>query len=117
MADEQQRSGGKGRHGPHSIWTEDENEQLIQWLEDPENLRKMKQGSGVSKKSLITQIALQIPTKSTIKVGYKYDNLLKSYRAAAKLNNQSGWGLSEKDMDEGRRSLKGMYINHDLYVQ
>jgi len=120
MAEQQQKSSsGGGRHGPHSIWTEIENEQLMQWLEDPENLRKMKKGSGVSKKALIAEISLQIPTKPTIKVGYKYDNLLKSYRAAAKLNNQSGWGLTEKDMDEGRRSLRGMYINikHDLYLQ
>ncbi|KAG0138091.1 hypothetical protein HOY82DRAFT_535028 [Tuber indicum] len=66
----------------------------------------MKKRSGVSKKSLIAEIALPIPTKSTITVGYMYDNLLKSYRAAVKLNNQSEWELSEKDIDEGRRSLK-----------
>ena len=70
MAKEQQKSSsGGGRHGPHSIWTENENQQLIQWLEDPENLRKIKKGSGVSKKALITKISLEIPTKPTIKVG------------------------------------------------
>lgn len=66
MAEEQQKSSsGGGRHGPHSIWTENENEQLIQWLEDPENLRKIKKGSGVSKKALLAEISLQIPTKPT----------------------------------------------------
>jgi len=79
----------------HSVWTQSEQEQLIQWLEEPENLRKTKKGSGISKKTIIAEIAILIPTKPAVKVGYKYDNLMKSYREAVKLNNQSGWGLSE----------------------
>ena len=94
----------------HAIWRRAENEQLIQWLEDPRNLRKTKKGSGVSKKTIITEIATHIPSKQAVKVGYKYDNLMKSYRAAAKLNNQSGWGLTQDDLDEGRKSLRGMYF-------
>jgi len=30
----------------HSVWTQTEQEQLIQWLEDPENLRKTKKRIG-----------------------------------------------------------------------
>jgi len=63
----------------HSVWTQTEQEQLIQWLEDPENLRKTNKGSGVSKKAIISEIAAQIPTKPPVKVSYKYDNLMKSY--------------------------------------
>ncbi|RPA99557.1 hypothetical protein L873DRAFT_1789500 [Choiromyces venosus 120613-1] len=91
MSDQQQNRFTPTRyHSQHSIWTEDENEQLIQWLEDPVNLQKTKKGSRMSKKMIITKIAIQIPTKPVVKVSYKYDNLIKSYKAAAKLNDQSG---------------------------
>lgn len=92
----------------NTAWTKAETEKLIQWLEDPNNLQKLKKGSGITKKAIIAEIATVIPTKEVVKVGYKYDNLMKSYRAAARLNDQTGWGLSEQDLDEGRRSLRGM---------
>jgi len=58
MAEQSQKSSsGEGRYCQPSIWTENENEQLIQWLEDPENLRKIKNGSGVSKRVLIAEIS------------------------------------------------------------
>jgi hypothetical protein len=97
-------------HSEHSIWTQDENEQLIQWLEDPTNLQKTKKGSGISRKKIIAEIAAEIQTKSDVKVGYKYNNLMRAYRAAAKLNNQSGWGLTKEDLDEGKRCLRGTYF-------
>ncbi|RPA97590.1 hypothetical protein L873DRAFT_1844779 [Choiromyces venosus 120613-1] len=97
-------------HTQHSVWTQTEQEELIQWLEEPHNLQKIKKGSGISKKAIIVEIATRIPSKPAVKVGYKYDSLLKSYRAAAKLNNQSGWGLSEGDLNTGRRYLRGTYI-------
>ncbi|RPB00785.1 hypothetical protein L873DRAFT_1842777 [Choiromyces venosus 120613-1] len=75
----------------------------------------MKKGSGISKKAIIVEIATQIPSKPAVKVGYKYDNLLKSYRAAAKLNNQSGWGLSEGDLNTGRRYLRDKLLSQCLY--
>ncbi|RPA90457.1 hypothetical protein L873DRAFT_1795472 [Choiromyces venosus 120613-1] len=90
-----------------AIWTKDETEKIIQWLEDLENQRKIKKGSGITKKMIITEIAALIPSKEIAKVGYKYDNLLKSYRAAAKLNSQTGWGLSQQDLDQGKKSLQG----------
>jgi len=93
---------------PHLVWTISETEALITWLEKPEKLRKTKKGSGVSKKQIIKEIAAKIPTTPEVKVGYKYDNLLKSYREAVKLNSQTGWGLSMGDLDEGRKSLRGM---------
>jgi len=80
----------------------------VQWLEEPENLRKMKKGSGVSKKQIVNEIAARIPTKPAVKVGYTYDNLLKSYREAVKLNSQSGWGLTAMDLNNGRKDLQGM---------
>ena|ERR1700759_325909 len=92
----------------HAIWTREETEKLVQWLEEPDNLRKIKKGSGVSKKQIINEIAARISTKPTVKIGYKYDNLLKSYREAVKLNSQSGWGLTATDLDEGKRGLRGM---------
>ncbi|RPA99654.1 hypothetical protein L873DRAFT_1789573 [Choiromyces venosus 120613-1] len=93
-------------YSENSVWTKDEVERLIQWFEDPANQQKMKKGSGITKKMIVSEIAAQIPTKEAVKVSYKYDNLMKSYRAAAKLNNQTGWGLSEQDLDEGHRCLR-----------
>jgi len=89
-------------YSENTVWTRAETKSLIQWLEDPENLRKIKKGSGITKKTIVTEIAAQIPTKEVVNVRYKYDNLMKAYRAAAKLNNLSRWGLSERDLDEGR---------------
>ncbi|RPA92188.1 hypothetical protein L873DRAFT_217089 [Choiromyces venosus 120613-1] len=54
-----------------------------------ETYEKQKEWSGFSKKMIITEMASQIPSKPAVKVGYKYNNLMKSYRVAAKLNNQS----------------------------
>jgi len=68
----------------------------------------LKKESGISKKIIIADITTQIPTKRLIKIGYKYANLMKSYGAAVKVNNESGWGLREKDLDDGGRSLRGM---------
>ncbi|PUU75742.1 hypothetical protein B9Z19DRAFT_1130802 [Tuber borchii] len=102
-------------YSENTIWTKAETERIIQWLEEPENLRKIKKGSGITKKTIVAEIAAQIPTKEAIKVGYKYDNIMKSYRAAAKLNNQSGWGLSERDLDEGRRSLRDKLLSRCPY--
>ncbi|RPB02927.1 hypothetical protein L873DRAFT_1787381 [Choiromyces venosus 120613-1] len=96
----------------HSIWTTAETEAMIKWLEEPENLRKTKKGSGITKKQVVKEIAAKIPTKPEVKVGYKYDNLLKSYREAVKMNNQSGWGLSAEDLSEGKRTLRGIFGNH-----
>ncbi|RPB01154.1 hypothetical protein L873DRAFT_1804045 [Choiromyces venosus 120613-1] len=36
---------------PHSVWMTNEMVALITWLEEPENLKKTKKGSGVSKKT------------------------------------------------------------------
>jgi len=94
-------------YSENTVSTRAETQSLIQWLEDPENLQKIKKDSGITKKTIVTEIAAQIATKEAVKVGYKYDNLMKADGAAAKLNNQSGWGLSERDLDEGRRSLQG----------
>ncbi|KAG0133713.1 hypothetical protein HOY82DRAFT_538015 [Tuber indicum] len=90
----------------HSVWTKDETKLLVQWLENPENLRKIRKGSGISKNMILTEIAARIPTKPIVKIGYMYDNLMKSYKAAVKMNNQSGWGLTQGDLDEGRRTLQ-----------
>lgn len=94
----------------HTIeaWTAQETERLIQWLEEPENQRKLQKGSGITKRQIISEIAVQIPTKPREKVGYKYNNLLKSYREAVKLNGQSGWGLSSIDLENGKQKLRGM---------
>jgi len=100
-----------GNHNVHSIWTKEENERLVQWLENPDHLRKTRKGSGISKSMILTEIAAHIPTKPVVKIGYKYDNLMKSYKAAVKMNNQSGWGLTQEDLDEGRQTLRGMYFN------
>jgi len=62
----------------------------------------------VSKKQIIKEIAASFPTKPAIKVGYKYDKLLKSYREAVKRNSQAGWGLSATDLNEGKKGLRGM---------
>ena len=53
----------------------------------------------------MSEIAAKIPTKTQVKVGYKYTNLLKSYRESVKLNSQSGWGLTKEDMDMGKKVL------------
>ncbi|KAG0126310.1 hypothetical protein HOY82DRAFT_542698 [Tuber indicum] len=90
----------------HSIWSTEETEALIEWLEEPANLRKAKKGSGVVKKQIVKEIVAKITTKPEVKVGYKYDNLLKSYREAVKMNSQSGWGLSGEDLDEGKKTLR-----------
>ncbi|RPA88724.1 hypothetical protein L873DRAFT_1849621 [Choiromyces venosus 120613-1] len=102
-------------YSENSAWTKDEVERLIQWFEDPANQQKTKKGSGITKKMIVTEIAAQIPTKEAVKVGYKYDNLMKSYRAAAKLNNQTGWGLSEQDLDEGHRCLRDKLLSRCPY--
>ncbi|RPB04010.1 hypothetical protein L873DRAFT_44005 [Choiromyces venosus 120613-1] len=66
---------------------------------------KIRKVFGVFKRQIINEIALRILTKPVAKIGYKYNNLLKSYGEAVKLNGQSGWELTEQDIDEGRREL------------
>ncbi|KAG0642620.1 hypothetical protein HOY80DRAFT_1103785 [Tuber brumale] len=89
-----------------SKWMAEETEVLMQWLEEPSNQRKTRKRSGITKRQVIKEMAAKILMKPEAKVGYKYDNLLKSYREAVKLNNQTGWGLSGKVLDEGKKSLQ-----------
>jgi len=100
----------------HAVWTAEETERLIEWLEEPENLRKIKKESGIRKKQIISEIVSKIPTKAPLKVGYKYDNLLKAYREAVKLNGQSGCGLTAKDLDIGKRVLRGMSSVNNQFI-
>ncbi|RPA92277.1 hypothetical protein L873DRAFT_203263 [Choiromyces venosus 120613-1] len=46
-------------------------------------------------------IASTISSCSEAQVGYKFDNLKKSYCEALKLTDQSGWGLDEEDLRRG----------------
>ena len=55
------------------------------------NNKKTKKQSRVSKKTIITEIACHIPLKHAVNIGYNYDNLMKLYRTAVKLNNQISW--------------------------
>ncbi|RPA95481.1 hypothetical protein L873DRAFT_1812804 [Choiromyces venosus 120613-1] len=43
-------------------------------------------------------IASMISSRSEAQVGYKFNNLKKSYHKALKLTDQSGWGLDEEDL-------------------
>ncbi|RPB00672.1 hypothetical protein L873DRAFT_1788849 [Choiromyces venosus 120613-1] len=88
------------------IKTTSETEALIKWLEELENLKKTKKGSRVSKKQISKEVVGKILIKPEVKVDYKYDNLLKSYHEAVKLNSQSGWDLSMDDLDEGKKTLQ-----------
>ncbi|RPA96671.1 hypothetical protein L873DRAFT_1845261 [Choiromyces venosus 120613-1] len=82
-------------------WSKSEIEQIVLWLEDPIKLRRTQKGSGETKKHWISAIASTIPSRSEAQVGYKYDNLKKSYREALKLADQSGCGLGEEDLVNG----------------
>ncbi|RPA95248.1 hypothetical protein L873DRAFT_1813197 [Choiromyces venosus 120613-1] len=53
-------------------------------------------GSGETKKQWIKAMASSIPFRSDSQVGYKLDNLKKSYHQAVSLASQSGWGLGEE---------------------
>ncbi|KAG0138574.1 hypothetical protein HOY82DRAFT_534689 [Tuber indicum] len=64
---------------------------------------------------ILTEIAARIPTKPIVKIGYKYDNLMKSYKAVVKMNNQSGWGLTQGDLDEGRETLREKILSRCPY--
>lgn len=91
-------------------WSKSEIEQIVLWLEDPIKLRRTQKGSGETKKHWISLIASTIPSRSEAQVGYKYDNLKKSYREALRLADQSGWGLGEEDLINGNTlSLRGKW--------
>lgn len=95
--------------GNSSDWTKQEIEKIVLWLEDPTNLRRTQKGSGETKKRWINAIASTISSRSEPQVGYKFDNLKKSYREALRLADQSGWGLNEEDLRTGS-SLHGMSL-------
>ncbi|RPA94068.1 hypothetical protein L873DRAFT_1846824 [Choiromyces venosus 120613-1] len=50
-----------------NVWTQTEQEELIQWLEESHNLQKMKKSSGISRKAIIAEIATRIPLKPAVK--------------------------------------------------
>lgn len=102
--------------GNSSDWTKQEMEKIVLWLEDPTNLRRTQKGSGETKKRWMNAIASTISSRSEAQVGYKFDNLKKSYREALKLADQSGWGLDEEDLRTGS-SLHGMSLStHRIYM-
>ncbi|RPA89669.1 hypothetical protein L873DRAFT_1849199 [Choiromyces venosus 120613-1] len=95
-------------YSEHSYWNQEETGKLIEWLEELENLAKTKKGSRMPKKiEIVCELATRVPMKSEVKVGHKYDNMIKSYREAAKLNNQSGWDLTEQDFTKEKRLFIG----------
>jgi len=98
--------------GNSSDWTKQEIEKIVIWLEDPTNVRRTQKGSGETKKRWINAIASTISSRTEAQVGYKFDNLKKSYREALRLADQSGWGLDEEDLQRGS-SLHGMSLTID----
>ena len=82
-------------------WSKSEIEQIVLWLEHPIKLHRTQKGSGETKKHWISSIASTIHSCSEAQVGYKYNNLKKSYREALMLADQSGWGLGEEDPING----------------
>jgi len=91
-------------------WITLELEQMVQWLEDPNNQAKFRKGSGLTKKAALTLLVNQLPNKTSQQVSDKYGNLKRAYAKAAQLNDQSGWGLMEEDLDEGILTQRSMRI-------
>jgi len=47
---------------------------------------------------------------------HNLSHLLKAYREAVKLNGQSGWGLTAKDLDIGKRALRGISSVNNQFI-
>jgi len=91
-----------------SFWTPEELEQMVQWLEEPSNQSRFKKRSGMTKKSALSSLASQLPSKTGKQIFNKYCNIKKAHSKAAQLNDQSGWGLMEEDLAEGTTTQRSM---------
>ena len=94
---------GQGR-----FWTTAELEQMVQWLEEPPNQSRFKKGSGFTKKAALAPLVSQLPNRTPQQVSDKYSNIKRAYTKAAQLNGQSGWGLVEGDLTEGRMTQRSV---------
>lgn len=95
---------------PSRFWTLEEVEMIILWLEDDENLRRTQRGSGETKTHWIKDIATTLNGRTVKQVLDKFDNLKKSFREACKINDQSGWGLTQDDLQTGTTSQRGKFL-------
>jgi len=91
-----------------SFWTSAELEKIVQWLEEPSNQSRFKKGSGLTKKAALAPLASQFPNKTPQQISDKYHNIKRARSKAAKLNDQSGWGLMEEDLAEGTMTQRSV---------
>jgi hypothetical protein len=94
--------------GQSRFWTTAELEQMVQWLEEPLNQSRFKKGSGLTKKAALAPLVSQLPNRTPQQVSDKYSNIKRAYTKAAQLNDQSGWGLTEGDLTEGRMTQRSV---------
>jgi hypothetical protein len=92
-----------------TLWTPEELEQMVQWLEEPSNQSRFKKESGLTKKAALAPLASQLSSRTAKQIFDKYCNIKKSRSKAARLNDQSGWGLTEEDLAEGTMTQRGMF--------
>ncbi|KAL7269087.1 hypothetical protein RUND412_008261 [Rhizina undulata] len=89
-----------------SQWKNKEVAKLVEWLKEPANLLKTKGKSGLRKVQWMKEISELFPNRSFNQCYNKYNSVKKSYQKAVKLNNQSGWGLTNEDLhDEEKADL------------
>jgi len=93
-----------------SFWTPEKLEQMVQWLEEPSNQSKFKKGSGMTKKGALSSLVSQIPSKTAKQIFDKYCNIKKAHSKAARLNDQSGWGLMQEDLADGTTTQRSMLL-------
>ncbi|KAL7266559.1 hypothetical protein RUND412_010894, partial [Rhizina undulata] len=81
-----------------SQWMNREVAKIVEWLEEPANLLKMKGKSGLRKVQWMKEISELFLNRSFKQCYNKYDNVKKLYQKAVKFNNQSCWGLMNEDL-------------------
>ena len=82
---------------------------MVQWLEEPSNQAMLKRGSGYTKKAALASLVSRLPGRTSQQVVDKYNNTKRSYTKAAQMTDQSGCGLTENDLAEGKTTTRSVY--------
>jgi hypothetical protein len=88
------------------LWRAEELEVLVQWIKEPGNRARLKNGSGFTKKADLTPLVDRLATRNSQQV---FNSIKRSHMKAAQMNNQSGWGLTKEDLDEGKTTQLELY--------
>lgn len=90
------------------MWSKDEIQRLIEWLERNHDLTTTR-----SNRPWLSKLAQEFPDRTASRVKNKYNSMLRLYKQTKEMAIRSGFGLR---VDKNKKSVNGTHIFNEIYI-